>query len=241
MPTSYRYVIRSFHGAGKLESELLTLSSQAWEPINLQRDSAGNYEVVLRQEVSEHTEAVVEQADAPAGDPAAPPYRYAVRNMHGNAKLETEMTNLASEGWEPINFQRDANGTYDVVLRQNQHEGAPTTFYRYGARSIHGVGKLESELMNLSSDGWEPLHFQRDAGTYYLILRRLHDGQTDVEPERPEGQVNIAPPYRFAVRHVHGAAKLESELTDLSTESWEPLSFLREPSGTYEIILRQKS
>lgn len=169
------------------------------------------------------------------------PYRYAVRSFHGPAKLETGLTDLSSEGWEPLNFHRDAAGTCNVVLRRNQDGNGATVSYRYGTRNIHGAAKLESELTNLSDEGWEPVDFQRDeAGTYNLILRCVHDEQTGATHERSEAPINVAPHYRYAVRHVHGAANLESELTSLSGEGWEPLSFVRDAAGTYEVILRVK-
>ena len=229
MPASYRYVVRNIHGAAKLESELLTLSSQAWEPINLQRDASGTYEVVLRQELNGDARPAIAQPETAASASETAPYRYSVQSFHGAANLETGVTNLSSEGWEPLSFHQDAAGTFNVVLRQNQDSNASVIRYRYGVRNAHGAAKLESELADLSADGWEPLDFHRDeAGTYHVILRRSRS-------------VSVARPYRYAVRHVHGVAKLESELTNLSSESWEPLSFLRDSAGTYEIILRLKT
>ncbi|MDQ2872371.1 MAG: hypothetical protein M3R35_04495 [Candidatus Eremiobacteraeota bacterium] len=46
------------------------------------------------------------------------PYRYAVRTMRGSSEIEAELGKLSEEGWEPINFERDASGSYEVILRR---------------------------------------------------------------------------------------------------------------------------
>lgn len=73
MRIPYRYLVRTIHGAAKLESELTDLSREGWEPISFQRDAAGSYEVILRQEQDEHTQVVLEHLEATVGDIAAPP------------------------------------------------------------------------------------------------------------------------------------------------------------------------
>ncbi len=50
------------------------------------------------------------------------PYRYAVRTICDAASLELELANLSKDGWEPVNFERDASGAYEVVLRQEEEE-----------------------------------------------------------------------------------------------------------------------
>ncbi|MDQ2663577.1 MAG: hypothetical protein M3Y18_06035 [Candidatus Eremiobacteraeota bacterium] len=59
-------------GATELEAELSGLSEEGWEPINFERSSSGEYEVVLRQEREEHTQVVLEQLEASAGEISTP-------------------------------------------------------------------------------------------------------------------------------------------------------------------------
>ncbi|MGZ3498678.1 MAG: hypothetical protein ACXWNK_09945 [Vulcanimicrobiaceae bacterium] len=51
------------------------------------------------------------------------PYRYLVRTMRGAAEIEVQLSKLSQDGWEPINFARDATGTYEVILRKLGDEG----------------------------------------------------------------------------------------------------------------------
>lgn len=59
-------------GATELESELSGLSEEGWEPVNFERSSSGEYEVVLRQERDEHTQVVLEHLEASAGGISTP-------------------------------------------------------------------------------------------------------------------------------------------------------------------------
>jgi len=59
-------------GATELESELSDLSEDGWEPVNFERSASGEYEVVLRQERDEHTQVVLEQLEATAGEISTP-------------------------------------------------------------------------------------------------------------------------------------------------------------------------
>jgi hypothetical protein len=170
MPTSYRYSVRTIHGATKLESELEGLSREGWEPISFQHDAAGNFEVVLRQNSNEASNGAVQQLETAA--PGAESTRYAVRTIR-IPKFESELTGLSDEGWEAISFQHDAAGAYEVILRQEPDSAARKAPCRYALRTMHGATKLESELANLSTEGWEPVRLQRDgAGTYEVILRQ---------------------------------------------------------------------
>jgi len=157
MPTSYRYSVRTIHGAAKLESELIDLSGEGWEPISFQHDAAGNFEVVLRLTPNGTSESA----------------RFVVRTIR-NPKLEAELTGLSNDGWETISFQHDAAGAYEVILRQQPaSDTRKAALYRYALRNMHGAPKLESELADLSVEGWEPVRLQRDgAGTYEVILRQ---------------------------------------------------------------------
>jgi hypothetical protein len=168
------------------------------------------------------------------------PYRYSVRTIHGAAKLESELDVLSGEGWEPISFQHDAAGNFEVILRQDRNQrlnevkqletavaGAEST--RYAVRTIRTL-KLESELTGLSNEGWAAISFQHDdaAAAYEVILR-----------QEPKSAARKAPSYRYALRNIHGAAKLENELANLSGEGWELVRLQRDGAGTYEVILRQ--
>lgn len=168
-------------------------------------------------------------------------YRYSVRNIHGAAKLESELGALSIEGWEPISFQHDAAGNFEVILRQDCNEssnraaqqleaaGAGAESPRYTVRTIRAP-KLEPELTGLSNEGWEAISFQHDAaGTYEVILK-----------QEPISTGRKAASYRYALRTMHGAAKLESTLADLSVEGWEAVRIQRDAAGTYEVILRQE-
>jgi hypothetical protein len=168
-------------------------------------------------------------------------YRYSVRTIHGAARLESELEGLSIEGWEPISFQHDAAGNFEVILRQAHNEyadGAVKQFEtgaatgesaRYAVRTIR-ASKIESELTGLSNEGWEALSFQHDvAGAYEVILR-----------QNSNSSARKATTYRYALRSVHGATKLESELADLSLEGWELVRLQRDGAGTYEVILRQE-
>lgn len=73
MRIPYRYVVRTIHGGTNLESELTDLSRDGWEPVHFDRDASGRYEVILRQEQEEHTQAVLEQLEATVGDIVTPP------------------------------------------------------------------------------------------------------------------------------------------------------------------------
>lgn len=167
-------------------------------------------------------------------------FRYSVRTVHGAAKLASELCTLSGEGWEPISFQHDAAGNFEVILRQDHYQhtnGAATQLEtsaagaesaRYAIRSVRAA-RIEFELTGLSNDGWEPISFQHDAtGAYEVILKQ--------EPSSAGRKA----PYRYALRHMHGAAKLELELADLSSEGWEPVRVQRDGAGTYEVIVRQK-
>lgn len=170
MPTLYRYSVRTIHGTAKLESELEGLSGEGWEPISFQHDAAGNFEVVLRQNYHEGSNGTGKQFEPAA---AAKPTGYAVRSIR-TPKIESELTSLSSEGWEAVSFQHELAGAYEVILRRVSNSGAgKTTSHRYGLRSVHGATKLESELADLSLEGWELVRLQRDgAGTYEVILRQ---------------------------------------------------------------------
>ncbi|MBV8638911.1 MAG: hypothetical protein JO322_12580 [Candidatus Eremiobacteraeota bacterium] len=172
----------------------------------------------------------------------ASPYRYTVRTIHGAAKLESELDDLSSEGWEPISFQHDAAGNFEIILRQDHNERPNGTVRerepaasgsesaRYTVRSIRAP-KFESELTGLSGEGWEALSFQHEsAGTYEVVLRR-----------EPNSAGRKATSYRYALRSIHGAVKLESQLAELSADGWEPVRLVRDAAGTYEAILRQKT
>jgi hypothetical protein len=171
MSTSYRYAVRTIHGAAKLESELDVLSGEGWEPISFQHDAAGNFEVVLRQDHNERSNGAVKHVEA--ATTVAVSVRYAVRAIR-TPKLESELTGLSSEGWEAVSFQHDAAGTYEVILKQEPNSaGHNGVSYQYALRSMHGATKLESELADLSVEGWELVRLQRDgAGTYEVILRQ---------------------------------------------------------------------
>ncbi|HEY8312699.1 MAG TPA: hypothetical protein VIG51_00880 [Candidatus Baltobacteraceae bacterium] len=54
------------------------------------------------------------------------PYRYTMRTMRGAATIEVELARLSEEGWEPINFERDASGTYEVLLRRMRDDDEHT-------------------------------------------------------------------------------------------------------------------
>jgi hypothetical protein len=169
MLSTYRYSVRTIHGAAKLESELVALAIEGWEPISFQHDAAGNFEVILRLDHHEHSNGAATQHETVAtnGGPA----RYVVRSIRA-PKIESELTGLSNEGWEAISFQHDATGAYEVILKQEPN--ATGRLYRYALRSIHGATKLESELTDLSGEGWEPVRLQRDgAGTYEVIVRKL--------------------------------------------------------------------
>ena len=170
------------------------------------------------------------------------PYHYSVRTIHGAAKLESELDDLSREGWEPISFQHDAAGNFEVILRRDRDvrsnaavehidtsaAGAQTA--RFTVRTIRGP-KFEYELTELSNEGWEAISFQHDAaGTYEVILRQ--------EPPSADRKVSS---YRYTRRSIHGATKLEAELAGLSVDGWEPVRLQRDGAGTYEIILRQVS
>lgn len=154
-------------------------------------------------------------------------FRYSVRTVHGAAKLASELHTLSSEGWEPISFQHDAAGNFEVILRQDhgQHTNGEGG---YAIRTIRAA-RVETELTDLSSEGWEPISFQHDTtGAYEVIFKQ--------EPSSAGRKAS----YRYALRHTHGATKLESELADLSSEDWEPVRIQRDGAGTYEVIVRQK-
>ena len=165
-------------------------------------------------------------------------FRYSVRTVHGAAKLASELYTLSEEGWEPISFQHDAAGNFEVILRQDHHErtngaakpidasAAGAEFARYAIRSVRAA-RIEFELTGLSSEGWEPISFQHDAGAYEVILKQ--------EPSSAARKAS----YQYALRHMHGAQKLEAELADLSSEGWEPVRIQRDGAGTYEVIVRQ--
>ena len=169
MRTSYRYSVRTIHGAAKLESELGALSIEGWEPISFQHDAAGNFEVILRQDCNESSNRTAQQLEAAGAESP----RYTVRTIRP-PKLESELTALSNEGWEAISFQQDAAGTYEVILKQEPISiGRKAASYRYALRTMHGATKLESTLADLSVEGWEPVRIQRDgAGTYEVILRQ---------------------------------------------------------------------
>lgn len=166
-------------------------------------------------------------------------YRYSVRTIHGAAKLESELDGLSGEGWEPISFQHDAAGNFEVVLRQthNERSNGPVTQLetagttgsaRYAVRTIR-TPKIESELTGLSNEGWEAISFQRDTAAYEVVLRQNSNSGTGKGTS-----------HRYALRSMHGATKLESELSDLSVEGWELVRLHRDGAGTYEVILRQE-
>jgi hypothetical protein len=94
MPTSYRYSVRTFHGAAKLESELEGLSHEGWEPISFQHDAAGNFEVILRQDRNERSNGAVNQLENVTATEFA---RYTVRTIR-TPKIESELTGLSTEG-----------------------------------------------------------------------------------------------------------------------------------------------
>jgi hypothetical protein len=50
-------------------------------------------------------------------------YRYTVRAMRGATQIESELGKLSEEGWEPVNFARDASGRYEVILRRLGDDG----------------------------------------------------------------------------------------------------------------------
>ena len=168
-------------------------------------------------------------------------YRYSVRTIHGAAKLESELERLSSEGWEPISFQHDAAGNFEVLLRQNHNvrsedavnqleiaaDTAEST--RYAVRTIR-TSKIESELTGLSNEGWEAISFQHEVTGAYEVILRQHSNSS----------ARKTTTYRYALRSVHGATKLESELADLSVEGWELVRLQRDGAGTYEVILRQE-
>lgn len=167
-------------------------------------------------------------------------FRYSVRTVHGAEKLASELYALSGEGWEPISFQHDAAGNFEVILRQDhdhhtngaaaQIETSPASAEsaRYAIRTVRAA-RIEHELSALSTEGWEPISFQHDAaGAYEVILK-----QESISAGRKA-------PYRYALRHMHGATKLESELADISSEGWEPVRIQRDGAGTYEVIVRQK-
>lgn len=169
-------------------------------------------------------------------------YRYSVRTIHGTAKLESELDGLSDEGWEPISFQHDMAGNFEVILRQNHNEqpngsskpsetAVPIAEYaRYAVRTIR-TPKIESELTVLSNGGWEAISFQHEAaGAYEVILR-----------QNSNSDVRNATSYQYALRSMHGATKLESDLDDLSVEGWEPVRLQRDGAGTYEVILRRRN
>lgn len=159
MPIPYRYSVRTIHGATRLESELYGLSSEGWEPISFQHDAAGNFEVILRRDHDERSN------DAESA-------RFAVRSIR-TPKIESELTGLSNDGWEAISLQHEASGAYEVILRQDPNSGDRKTVpCQYALRSVRGATKLESELSDLSANGWELVRLQRDeAGTYEVILR----------------------------------------------------------------------
>ncbi len=171
MQTSYRYSVRTIHGAAKLESELWDLSSEGWEPISFQHDAAGNFEVILRKDHNERSNGAVKQLEPVAATAESP--RFAIRTIR-TPKIESELTGLSNEGWEAISFQHEPSGSYEVILRQTPNSGdRKATPHQYALRTMHGATKLESELADLSIEGWELVRLQRDgAGTYEVILRR---------------------------------------------------------------------
>lgn len=166
-------------------------------------------------------------------------YRYSVRTIHGATKLESELSGLSGEGWEPISFQHDAAGNFEVVLRRSNDERSNGAFIqtetattsessRYAVRTIR-TPKIESELTGLSNEGWEAISFQHDTtGAYEVILK--HHSNSAAK----------ASSYRYALRNIHGATKLQSELADLSVTGWELVRLQRDGAGTYEVILRQE-
>ena len=171
MRTSYRYSVRTIHGAAKLESELGALSSEGWEPLSFQHDAAGNFEVILRQDCNESSNRTALQSETAAA--GAESTRYTVRTIRA-LKFESELTGLSNEGWEAISFQHDVAGAYEVILRQEPRSpNRKAASYRYALRNMHGAPKLESALADLSVEGWEPVRIQRDgAGTYEVIMRQ---------------------------------------------------------------------
>ncbi len=42
--------------------------------------------------------------------------------MRGTTEIELQLRALSQEGWEPINFARDASGQYEVILRREAME-----------------------------------------------------------------------------------------------------------------------
>jgi hypothetical protein len=168
-------------------------------------------------------------------------YSYSVRTIHGAAKLESELDGLSGEGWEPISFQHDGAGNFEVILRQHHNERsnvevkqfetgtATAASARYAVRTIR-TPKIESELTGLSNEGWDAISFQHEvAGSYEVILR-----------QHSNSAARKATTHRYTVRSMHGAAKLESELADLSAQGWEFVRLQRDGAGTYEVILRQE-
>jgi hypothetical protein len=171
MPTSYRYAVRTIHGAAKFESELSDLSSEGWEPISFQHDAAGNFEVILRKDHDGRTNGAVKEPET--AETRTVSVRYVIRSIRA-PKLESELTVLSNEGWDPISFEHDAAGTYEIILRAEPNSESREAFYRYTLRTIHGAAKLESDLSDLTGEGWEPVRLQRDAaGNYEVILRQM--------------------------------------------------------------------
>lgn len=170
MPNAFRYSVRTVHGAAKLASELCELSGEGWEPISFQHDAAGNFEVILRQDHYEHSNGQATQVE-PSGT-GSESARYAIRTVRAG-RIDVELTDLSSDGWEPISFQHDTGGAYEVILKQDPSSADRKACYRYALRHMHGVTKLEFELADLSREGWEPVRIQRDgAGTYEAIVRQ---------------------------------------------------------------------
>ncbi len=73
MGIPYEYRVKNFAGARDMEDDLSNLSRDGWEPINFARDSAGQYEVVLRREREDQSAAVLEHLEATMpGEPPTP-------------------------------------------------------------------------------------------------------------------------------------------------------------------------
>lgn len=45
---------------------------------------------------------------------------YIVRTMRGASEISRLLRELSQEGWEPVNFARDAAGEYEVILRREE-------------------------------------------------------------------------------------------------------------------------
>jgi hypothetical protein len=53
-------------------------------------------------------------------------YRYLVRTMRGTTDIEMQLAALSAEGWEPVNFERDSSGRYEVILRREVEQDRET-------------------------------------------------------------------------------------------------------------------